>query len=278
MEARQTTILNVHGVRGSFPAPERSCMEYGGNTSCCSIEYPDRILVFDAGTGIEQVAWNGKPIHVFLSHFHMDHVMGLFCWQALFCREAEIHFYGEGESGGELEARLGQLFADRFWPVKLADAAARLVFHPFAPGKEVCFPGEGGRGCRISAMASLHPNSCMLFRLTEGTHRLIYMLDYELGQAGKEVRGALEQFVYGADYLIFDAQYTMEELPAHRGWGHSAWEQGLELGRAAKAGCVMMAHYDRSHGDAFLREQEKRAKKLDERCVFLRERRLYPLW
>lgn len=274
----QMRVLKAHGVRGSFPVADQSCMEYGGNTSCYSVEYPDRILVFDAGTGIEQVTWSGKPIHVFLSHLHMDHVMGLFCWPALFCPEAEIHFYGEGENAGDLRLRLGQLFADRIWPVKLSDASAHLQFHLFAPGKEICFSAENGTICRISAMASLHPDSCMMFRLTEGLHSLVYMLDYELGQADADVRRELEQFICGADYMIFDAQYTMEELSAHAGWGHSAWQQGLELGICAKIGCVMMAHYGRNLDDAFLQEQEKQAQQWPKACVFLRERREYRLW
>lgn len=274
----QMRILKVHGVRGSFPVADQSCMEYGGNTSCYSIEYPDRILVFDAGTGIEQVTWSGKPIHVFLSHLHMDHVMGLFCWPALFCPEAEIHFYGEEEEKDGLKAQLSQLFAGRFWPVKLTDSPAHLQFHQFDPQKEVCFPGEAGIVCRITAMASQHPDSCMLFRLEEGEHSLVYMLDYEVGQADGQVRKALEHFIHGADYMMFDAQYTMEELPSHIGWGHSAWQQGLELGADAGIGCVMMAHYNREHCDKFLREQEKQAKKWIVKSIFLREQNEYPLW
>lgn len=278
MERRQARILKAHGVRGSFPVADRSYMEYGGNTSCYSIEYPSRVLVLDAGTGIEQVLWNQKPIHVFLSHLHMDHVMGLLCWPVLFCPEAEVHFYGEGQDENELKQRLEYLFADRFWPVKLSSAAAKLSFHPFAPEKEICFQEADGVSWRVLAMRSLHPGCCMMFRLEEGSHRLIYMLDYEFGQAQGDTRKKLEDFVHKADYMIFDAQYTLEELPAHRGWGHSSWEQGVELGVCAQIGHVMMAHYDRGHDDRFLAEQEKQASERGRNSIFMREKNEYWLW
>lgn len=278
MEPRQARILKAHGVRGSFPVADRSYMEYGGNTSCYSIEYPNRVLVFDAGTGIGQVPWDKKPIHVFLSHLHMDHVMGLFCWPVLFCPEAKVHFYGEGKDENDLKQKLGNLFAEEFWPVNLSSAAAELSFHPFAPGEEICFQEEDGAGCRISAMRSQHPGCCMMFRLEEGDHSLVYMLDYELGQADGEVQKELEAFIHKADYMIFDAQYTLEELPAHIGWGHSSWEQGAELGMRAGIGHVLMAHYDRGHDDCFLMEQEKKVLERYGNSIFMREKNEYWLW
>ena len=127
-------------------------------------------------------------------------------------------------------------------------------------------------------MQALHPNSCMLFRLTEGAHSLVYMLDYELGQADETVRKELEAFIYKADHMIFDAQYTREELSDHAGWGHSCWEQGLELGECAGIGQIMLTHYDRSHTDDFLRELEKQASKRSSCSIFMREKNVYPLW
>lgn len=278
MEPKQARTLKAHGVRGSFPVSGPGFMEFGGNTSCYSIEYPDRILVFDAGTGIEQVKWSGKPIHVLLSHLHMDHVMGLFCWQALFCPEAEIHFYGEESADAALEQQLGRLFEGRFWPVKLSETSAKLFFHPFAPGNEIHFSTTGEADVCISALRAMHPDGCMLFHVKEGGHSLVYMLDYELGQADRAVRERLLTFIRNADYLLFDAQYSPRELSAHAGWGHSSWEQGLTLCAEAGIGHILLGHYDRSHDDACLAEEEKKAHTRNADSVFMREGREYLLW
>lgn len=51
-----------------------------GNTICVLIETPNEYVVLDAGNGIyklDRYIKTKKPIHLFLSHFHLDHIAGL---------------------------------------------------------------------------------------------------------------------------------------------------------------------------------------------------------
>lgn len=53
-----------------------------GNTICVLIRAADFDIVFDAGTGFYKLdryirAQDQKPVYLFLSHFHLDHVVGL---------------------------------------------------------------------------------------------------------------------------------------------------------------------------------------------------------
>jgi ribonuclease BN (tRNA processing enzyme) len=51
-----------------------------GNTVCVLLETKGRYIIFDAGNGfykIDRYIKTGKPIYLFLSHFHFDHVIGL---------------------------------------------------------------------------------------------------------------------------------------------------------------------------------------------------------
>ena len=59
--------------------------------------------------------------------------------------------------------------------------------------------------------------------------------------------------------MVWDANFTSQDLARHPGWGHSSWEQGVELGREAGAGLILMTHYNQSYTDDFLREQERLA-------------------
>ena len=52
--------------------------------------------------------------------------------------------------------------------------------------------------------------------------------------------------------LILDTTYTDDELPAHAGWGHSSWQQGVRLANAAGAGRLCLFHHDPDHDDAFM--------------------------
>ena len=47
---------------------------------------------------------------------------------------------------------------------------------------------------------------------------------------------ALQAFARDGKLLIWDANFTDEDLGRCAGWGHSSWRQGMELGRAAGAG------------------------------------------
>ena len=64
----------------------------------------------------------------------------------------------------------------------------------------------------------------------------------------------------GADILIYDAQYTPEEYPAKVGWGHSTWQAGAELARAAGVPQLVLFHHDPGRTDAQLAAIEAQAR------------------
>lgn len=254
--------ITVWGVRGSAPRPSPDCMEYGGNTVCISLEQGGRLVILDAGTGLTALGQTlrgktgVKRIDILLSHFHMDHVLGLYFFAPLFDPDAEIHFYG----GRGMEEYLNVLVGPPFWPLKWRDFPARLDFHEIGP--ETAFALEG---VSVSALAGNHPGGSLLYRLEGGGRRLTYGLDCEADGADLS---ALTEFAYESNLLIWDANFTRSDLCP--GWGHSAWEQGAELGRAAKAGKVLMTHYNWAYTDDFLRVQERQAGS-DGLCCFAKE-------
>jgi ribonuclease BN (tRNA processing enzyme) len=61
------------GTNGWYDSPT-------GNTVCILIETTSAIIVLDAGSGLYKADpyFDGKkPIHLFLSHLHLDHIIGL---------------------------------------------------------------------------------------------------------------------------------------------------------------------------------------------------------
>jgi ribonuclease BN (tRNA processing enzyme) len=51
-----------------------------GNTICTLLETPREYIILDAGTGIHKADLyikKKKPVYIFLSHFHLDHIAGL---------------------------------------------------------------------------------------------------------------------------------------------------------------------------------------------------------
>jgi ribonuclease BN (tRNA processing enzyme) len=74
-----------------------------------------------------------------------------------------------------------------------------------------------------------------------------------------------------ADLLIHDAQYTTEELKAKKGWGHSSWEQAVEVAKQAGVKKLALFHHDPDHNDAFLSTLEKKCQKRFPQSFFARE-------
>ena len=59
-------------------------------------------------------------------------------------------------------------------------------------------------------------------------------------------------FCKNADVLIHDAQYTPDEYPAHRGWGHSTWQDAVNAAKESNARRLLLAHHDPTRTDAEL--------------------------
>lgn len=254
--------VTIRGVRGSAPRPVPGYTEYGGNTVCTALEYQGHIVVLDAGTGLTglgkslAVREDITQVDILLSHFHIDHVLGLFSFQPLFNPEIEVHFYG----GAGLARYLEMLVGPPFWPLEIRDLPARVRFHELCPGESFALDGLS-----VSTMAGNHPGGSILYRLEGAGKCLTYTLDCEVND---QMFSALTGFARGSDLLIWDAAFTRSDL--RLGWGHSTWEHGLELGHAAMAGQVLMSHYSQDYTDEFLRCQEKLAG-ADRICRFAKE-------
>lgn len=243
--------ITVWGVRGSLPRPSPVCMEYGGNTVCTGVEYGDHVLILDAGTGLLSLGQtlasrtDVKRLDILLSHFHIDHVLGLYAFPPFFSLDKEIHLYG----GTGLTRYLKTLMGPPFWPLGIHDFPARVEFHEIQPKDSFCLDG-----LTVCTMEGNHPGGSILYRLDGGGKRLTYALDCE---AGQPVFSSLAEFAHRSDLLIWDASFTSSDL--RPGWGHSTWEQGLELGYAAQAGQVLMTHYSWDYCDELIHCQEMQA-------------------
>ena len=251
------------GTRGSCAAPFWDRMVYGGNTSCVSVQWEDEIAVFDGGTGIgafgrelEEICCqkgHGKKISVFvfISHVHLDHVIGIPLLPCLFWKEATIHFFGPSGKEGSFQQRLSKVLGPPYWPVAVDQVPANLIWHDV--GREMSWEIPGN--VLVRAMSSNHPNGGYLYRLEKGSQSVVYGLDCELEEGTEanlekdyKTKGSFwEQycnFALDCNLLIFDAPYTEESYSRHKGFGHSFWQQGLMMAQECNAGHLCICHHD----------------------------------
>ncbi|MDX5584299.1 MAG: MBL fold metallo-hydrolase, partial [Aureibaculum sp.] len=88
---------------------------------------------------------------------------------------------------------------------------------------------------------------------------------------GNSILPEIVEFCKDADLLVHEAQYTSEELESHRGWGHSSYEQAIEVAEQAGVKRLAITHHDPEHDDLFLAKIEKKCQKRFPNCVLARE-------
>lgn len=261
--------IRFWGVRGSIPVPGPATVAFGGNTSCVSVRLGDGPwVVFDAGTGLrglglhlEGLATDPGPLHLFLSHVHWDHIQGFPFFAPAFRRDRVLRVHGMGSHDRSLENILAGQMEGPSFPVALSQMGARIDFQPLVEGGILPIAGPDGEPAGAVGCRRLHhPDGALAYRLSELSTgaSMVYATDHEL--AGSPFPGELLSLCRDAHTLVFDSTYTPEEYPAHRGWGHSSWRDGLGLARAAGVRRLVAFHHDPSHDDAFLEHEEATAR------------------
>ncbi len=248
--------IKVWGARGSIPAPGPETTHYGGNTSCVEVTMADgSTLILDAGTGIRNLGLalprTDHPIHILLTHLHLDHIQGLMFFAPLFRPGTEIVVWGPASAEASLCDRIARYISAPLAPVEIRELPSLLSFREAEP-----LEWEIG-SARILAQAVNHRGPTLGYRIEEGGTRLCYIPDHEPG-LGAPLADLDDEWISGfelahrASLLIHDCQYTDEEYPDHLGWGHCPLSDALGFARRVAAERLLLFHHDPLHSDDFL--------------------------
>ncbi|MBV8761610.1 MAG: MBL fold metallo-hydrolase [Deltaproteobacteria bacterium] len=241
------------GVRGSIATPGLAA---GGNTACVEVVAGDTRIILDAGTGIrtlgnERMASGIRHSTILLSHLHWDHVAGLQFFTPVYVPGHRVEIASGPNGVMSHDAAIRALFKAPFFPVDFDDLAGTVTTRELRPNDHFTI------GDITITMARLnHPDPVYGYRLEHAGQSIVYATDTEHFSC---VDPTLKKLAAGADILIYDAQYTPEEYPSKVGWGHSTWEAGAELARAAGVPQLVLFHHDPSRGDAALATLEAAA-------------------
>jgi phosphoribosyl 1,2-cyclic phosphodiesterase len=245
--------VRFFGVRGSVPTPGGATVRYGGNTVCVEVRLADgSIVILDGGTGLREL---GKvllaegqrgPLSLLLTHVHWDHIIGLPFFGPLWRRDTTVHIYPLANDAHRDSTQRRALFDGVHFPVRGADIPARMdLVEP---------PDEEWRigSARVRRVALTHPGGAQGFRIDDvDGSSLAYLTDNELAPAGSgsPATEAVARFAAGVGVLIHDTQYDEPEMAEKRGWGHSALDSVLELGRLAETPHLVLFHHDPDRDD-----------------------------
>ncbi len=88
---------------------------------------------------------------------------------------------------------------------------------------------------------------------------------------GDKINKNIVALATDADLLVHEAQYSSAELKLKKGWGHSSYDQAIEVARQANVKKLIITHHDPEHDDDYLRDKEKWCQQLFADCEFARE-------
>jgi ribonuclease BN (tRNA processing enzyme) len=92
-----------------------------------------------------------------------------------------------------------------------------------------------------------HPQGAGGYRIESGGASIVYATDREHGH--EKLDEVLRDYAQDADILIHDAQYTPEEYARFKGYGHSTWEEAVNVALECNVKQLVLSHHDPNHDD-----------------------------
>tara|TARA_B100000676_G_scaffold310423_1_gene376913 strand:- start:6745 stop:7692 length:948 start_codon:yes stop_codon:yes gene_type:complete len=198
--AANRSVLTFWGVRGGIPAPGGATKQFGGNSPCVEVNCGDRIVVFDAGTGLRvlgQSLMARSPVKgdLLFSHTNFNRICGLPFFAAAFHPKNNFAFWcGHRPEEGNIQAVLTTLMTDPVFPVPIDIFNAQLSFHDFPAGTG--FALDSGIEVASIAVSCGLPGTSYKVHCTGGT------IGYACALTPPDDLTKLVDFVTGCDILI----------------------------------------------------------------------------
>jgi phosphoribosyl 1,2-cyclic phosphodiesterase len=263
-------IVRIWGTRGSYPVARADVLRYGGNTTCVEVRVGDRCIVLDAGTGLRNLGdvligdpAFSKAVDLLITHTHWDHIIGFPFFAPISRPDCRLEIYGLRRTQSSLRATIASALSDPLLPMSLEDLRAELHFHEIHEG--LCF---NLGPVRVSTARANHPYRALAYRLETpegvlafipdtGPFHTVLFGDERIDWTGvavpnshdelrelAEMRQRMVELAQGADWMLYDSQFTDEQYARFPHWGHSTAGQAREIAEAAGVRELLLFHHD----------------------------------
>ena len=196
-----------------------------GNTTCILIEADDYFIILDAGNGIykiDQYIRSKKPIHLFLSHFHLDHIVGLHILNK-FDFSQGMYIYGQAGTKDILNTIINEPYTIPFdklpFKVEVYELSEELRNIPFLLEYKYLF----------------HSSRCLGYRFELDGKILTYIPDTGICENAIEL-------AENADLLIAECSFKVGQRNAE--WQHLNPEDAVQIAKEANAKKLALVHFD----------------------------------
>jgi len=232
----------------------------GGNSPCLAVQLeeehelsvpkelstPKELLVFDAGSGLRELGLamsksKNKPsvYHIFFSHFHWDHIMGLPFFGPAYDPSVTLNFYSPPAG---IENILHGQMTSPYFPVHMESMASKKKFHTLIDPIQI-------NGATVSFRKMNHPGDSYSYKVDDGKHTFIYSTDTELSANDFLKNDENTAYFSEGDLLVVDSQYTLGEAIEKYNWGHSAFSLAVDFAANWQIKHMVLFHHDPTYDD-----------------------------
>lgn len=196
-----------------------------GNTACILIDSDKYYIILDAGNGIykiDQFIKSQKPVYLFISHFHFDHIIGLHILNKLNFKQG-LHIYGQKGTKRILRQLINKPFT-----AALNNLSFKVKISELLPGvHRIPFYIE----CRWL----FHSSPCLGYCFKIENKIITYCADTGFCQNAIEL-------AKDADLFIAECSYKSGSLKNK--WPHLDPLSVAKIAKKAKARKLILTHFD----------------------------------
>jgi ribonuclease Z len=199
---------------------------YTGETPCILIDSDCAYIILDAGNGIHKldryITDTKKPIFLFLSHLHLDHISGLHILNKFRFSQGMTICVPKG-LGSPLKA-----FMREPYTVSLENLHTKVAMLELSEGEHtIPYP--------VTCIPLFHSSLNFGYRFTIDKKIIAYSGDTGICEKSFD-------FAKDADVLIHECSFE----PGHQKspWGHSTPEEAAQLAKDAHVHTLLLTHFD----------------------------------
>ena len=216
-----------------------------GNTLCVLVETKQAYIVFDAGNGLfklDKYIKDSRPIYLFLSHFHLDHIIGLHSLNKFTFLQG-INIFGPKGIKEMFKLIINAPYSKSINKLKTKVKIAEIK-------KNSKFPFD------IRFKKLYHSTQCYGYRLSADNKTIAFCTDTgpckEIGMLAKN-----------ADLLI--AESSLPPGKVDTSWPHLNPEQAAKIAKDSKVQKLVLVHFDAA---VYLNYRQRLEAGLEARKIF----------
>lgn len=242
IDALKNGIVSISDVVKNVEAGKLlNPLTHGGDTSCVEIGDANTNVYVDMGSGLRSVGTQAmesgtKEFHIFLTHMHWDHVIGMPFFRPVFTPGCTIHIYHVHDQSPDF---VKVNFNGINFPLLWEDLVSTIKFHKVEPYKKTMV-----NTLAVTPFTLDHPGHSYGYRFESENQSVVIGFDSEYTRFSPEELGQDLRYYQNLDLLIFDGQYSEEELKDRKGWGHSTPTLGTELALREGIKNIAFTHHD----------------------------------